>query len=108
MGLHLYEQYIEMSVAKQKKLEKELMNIGPVMAKKLVNIGIDSPAKLRKTGAKRAFLKLYEKGQFCSKYHAAYLYALEGAIRNCDWRAIPEKLKKEYKEYTLQLRTRNG
>ncbi len=97
---------IEIGMTKniEAKLQKELKNIGPIMAKKLVNIGIDSPLKLRKMGAKKAFLKLYENGQFCSKYHAAYLYALEGAIRNCDWRAIPEKLKKEYKEYTNQLR----
>ena len=88
----------------EEKLQKELKNIGPVMVKKLVNIGIDSPTKLRKMSAKKAFLKLYEKGQFCSKYHAAYLYALEGAIRGCDWRAIPDKLKEEYKEYTAKLR----
>lgn len=87
-------------------LQKELKNIGPVMAEKLVKIGIDSPEKLRKLGAKKAFLKLYERGQFCSKYQAAYLYALEGAIRNCDWRAIPESLKKEYKKYTAELRSR--
>lgn len=85
-------------------LQKELKNIGPVMAKKLVKIGVDSPAKLRKMGARKVFLKLYDEGQFCSKYHAAYLYALEGAIRNCDWRAIPKKLKNECKEYTAQLR----
>jgi DNA transformation protein len=88
------------------KLQIELKNIGPTMAEKLVNVGIDSPEKLRKLGAKKAFLKLYEKGQFCSKYHAVYLYALEGAIRDCDWRAIPESLKKEYKKYTAELRSR--
>lgn len=90
---------------REQKLQEELKNIGPVMAKKLVNVGIDSPQKLKNMGTKKAFLKLYEKGQFCSKYHSAYLYALEGAIRGCDWRAIPEKLKKEYKEYTAQLRS---
>lgn len=93
-----------MNKTKEQALQKELMNIGPVMAKKLINIGIDSPAKLKKLGAKKTFLKLYEKGQFCSKYHAAYLYALEGAIRNCDWRDIPKSVKKEYKQYTADLR----
>ncbi len=93
-----------MSKKSEQILQKELKNIGPVMAKKLVNIGIDSPQKLRKIGAKKAFLKLYEHGQFCSKYHAAYLYALEGAIRDCDWRKLPEKIKKEFKEYTELLR----
>ena len=86
-------------------LQKELMNIGPEMAVKLVNAGINSSEKLRKLGSKKAFLKLHEKGQLCGKYNAAYLYALEGAIRDCDWRAIPEKLKKEFKKYTAELRS---
>lgn len=95
-----------MPESKEQILQRELMNIGPVMANKLINIGVDSPAKLKKMGAKKAFLKLYDNGQFCSKYHAAYLYALEGAIRNCDWRALPEKIKDEYKEYTKRLRSK--
>ena len=94
-----------MTSKKEEKLQKELKNIGPAMAKKLVKAGIDSPQKLKKIGAKKAFLKLYEKGQFCSKYNAAYLYALEGAIRDCDWRAIPKSSKKEYKEFTEKLRS---
>lgn len=49
---------IIMSVAKQKKLQEELMNIGPVMAKKLVNIGVDSPTKLRNMGAKKCVSKV--------------------------------------------------
>ena len=35
---------------KENILQKELMNIGPVMAKKLVNIGVDSPAKVTQNG----------------------------------------------------------
>ena len=88
----------------EEKLQKKLKNIGPAMAKKLVNAGIDSPGKLRRMGAKKVFLEMHKKGQFCGKYHAAYLYALEGAIRDTDWRAIPETLKKEYKEYAAKLR----
>lgn len=74
------------------------------MATKLVMAGISSPEKLRQLGAKKAFIELYEKGQFCGKYNALYLYALEGAIRDCDWREIPESLKEEYKKYTAELR----
>jgi len=76
------------------------------MAAKLIAAGIDSPEKLRRLGARKAFLKLHETGQFCGKYNAAYLYALEGAIRDCDWRAIPERLKSEFKKYTAELRRR--
>lgn len=84
----------------------DLRNIGPEMAAKLVAAGIDSPEKLRRLGAKKAFLKLHETGQFCGRYNAAYLYALEGAIRDCDWRAIPERLKCGFKKYTAELRCR--
>lgn len=90
----------------QETLQKDLRNIGPEMAAKLIAAGIDSPEKLRRLGARKAFLKLHETGQFCGKYNAAYLYALEGAIRDCDWRAIPERLKSEFKEYTAELRRR--
>ena len=94
-----------MTKKSKETLQKELKNIGPEMATKLVNAGINSPEKLRKLGAKKAFLKLYEKGLLFEGYNAAYLYALEGAIRDCDWRAIPEKLKSEYKKYTAELRS---
>ena len=95
-----------MSNEREQALQQQLMNIGPTMAKKLVAVGIDSPKKLRAMGAKKAFLRIHEQGQFCGEYNAAYLYALEGAIRNVDWRAIPERLKKEYKQYTARLRAR--
>jgi DNA transformation protein len=95
-----------MSKNLQETLQKELRNIGPEMAAKLLAAGIDSPEKLRRLGAKKAFLKLHETRQFCGKYNAAYLYALEGAIRDCDWRAIPEPLKCEFKKYTAELRRR--
>ena len=79
--------------------------MAPRWPQKLVKAGINSSEKLRKLGAKKAFLKLYEKGLLFEGYNAAYLYALEGAIRDCDWRAIPEKLKKEFKKYTAELRS---
>lgn len=85
-------------------LELKLKNIGPEMAKKLDKAGITTPEKLKKIGAKKAFIKIYESGGFCGKYNAAYLYALEGAIRGCDWRSIPKKSKIEFKQYAKKLR----
>ena len=63
-----------------KQLANKLRNIGPVVAEKLIDAGIDTPDLLRKIGAKEAFLRIHHTGGFCGKYHAAYLYALEGAI----------------------------
>ena len=85
-------------------LAKELRNIGPIVSKKLIKAGIDTPAKLKKIGAKKAFLRMFQTGGFCGKFHAAYLYALEGAIQDCDWRALPEKKNKEFKAFTEELR----
>ena len=79
-----------------KDLAKQLRNIGPKLAAKLVDAGIDSPEKLRRIGAKKAFEKMYADGDSYGDFNAAYLYALEGAIRDCDWLDIPEKIKLEY------------
>lgn len=86
------------------ELAKKLRNIGPIVAVKLINAGIDTPEKLRKLGAKEAYMRILRSGGFCGKFHAAYLYALEGAIIDCDWREIPEETKKEFKAYTEELR----
>ena len=89
-----------------KQLAKQLRNIGPTVATKLIRAGIDTPQKLKKLGAKDAFVKIYRSGGFCGTFHAAYLYALEGAIRGCDWLEIPEKKKKEFKAFTEELRAK--
>jgi hypothetical protein len=87
-----------------KELAKALRNIGPVVATQLVNVGIDTPAKLKKMGAIKAYQTIVDSGQQCGCYNAAYLYALEGAINNCDWRDLPEKRKQEFKDYTEKMR----
>jgi len=88
---------------KIKKLSKNLKNVGHRLAEKLLNAGIDTPEKLKEMGAKAAFKKMYKEGDKYGDYNAAYLYALEGAIRNCDWLEIPEKVKKEYRAYAKSL-----
>jgi hypothetical protein len=84
-------------------LAKQLRNVGPKLAAKLVEIGIDSPEKPRKIGAKKAFLKMCPTGDSYGDFNAAYLCALEGAIRDCDWLDIPEIVKQDYKEFAKDL-----
>jgi DNA transformation protein len=91
-----------------KALAKQLRNVGPKLAAKLIDAGIDSPAKLRALGAKRAFERMYATGDAYGDFNAAYLYALEGAIRSCDWLAIPEAVKQEYKAFAQDLQARKG
>jgi len=87
-------------------LSKQLKNIGPKLAEKLISVGIDSPEKLRKIGAISAFDKMYKDGDHYGDFNAAYLYAIEGAIRDCDWLDIPENVKLEYKAYAKALQKR--
>ena len=89
-----------------KGLAKQLRNVGPKLAAKLFEAGIDSPEKLRQLGAKKAFERIYAAGDAYGDFNAAYLYALEGAIRDCDWLNIPDKLKREYKEYAQRLQAK--
>lgn len=87
-----------------KNLAKELRNIGPVMAKRLLEVRIDSLEELRKVGVKETYKRLCARKDFCGRYHASYLYALEGALLGCDWRAIPEAKREAYKALTASLR----
>ena len=91
-----------------KTLAKKLRNVGPKLATKLVEVGIDSPEKLRKIGAKKAFLKMYPTGDSYGDFNAAYLYALEGAIRDCDWLDMPETVKQDYKKFAKRLQFKKG
>jgi len=87
-------------------LVKQLRNVGPKLAVKLVEARIDSLEKLRQLGAKKAFEKMYASGDSYGDFNAAYLYALEGAIRDCDWLDIPNEIKQEYREYAQRLQTK--
>ena len=92
-----------MKKTKINELAKQLRNVGPKLAERLIAAGIDTPEELRNIGAKSAFQKMYEHGDKYGDYNAAYLYALEGAIRDCDWLEIPEEIKTEYKEFAQKL-----
>ena len=74
-----------------------MKNIGKEMARKLTAVGIDSPEKLTKMGAKQAFFNLKEiYPQVC----LVHLYALEGAIQNTEFNGLSEETKKELKEFS--------
>ena len=87
-------------------LAGKLRNVGPALAARLIDAGIDSPQKLRRMGAKRAFEKMYASGDAYGDFNAAYLYALEGAIRDCDWLDIPDDVKQEFKAYAQGLQAK--
>jgi len=84
------------------ELAKRLKNIGPAMAERMITAGIDSPQKLSELGAFAAFDKMYPDGDNYGDFNAAYLHALEGAIRNCDWSEIPVEAKQSHQQYAQQ------
>lgn len=89
---------------KAQQLSQELRNIGLLSARRLLEVGIDSLATLKEVGVEEAYMRLCAHPNFDGMHHAVMLYALEGAIRNCDWREIPEVKKEEYKQLTHFLR----
>jgi DNA transformation protein len=97
-----------MTTGRVQQLAKQLRNVGPKLAGKLIAAGIDTPEQLRRLGAKRAFEKMYADGDAYGDYNAAYLYALEGAIRDCDWLDLPEAVKDDFKAHAQALQAKKG
>ena len=78
-----------------------MRNIGGEMARKLAAVGIDSPEKLRETGAKQAYFQVKETFPNVCLVH---LYALEGAITDQEYNQLSEETKKDLKAFNDFLR----
>ena len=78
-----------------------MRNIGGEMARKLAAVGIDSPEKLRETGAKQAYFRVKETFPNVCLVH---LYALEGAITDQEYNQLSEETKKDMKAFSDFLR----
>jgi DNA transformation protein and related proteins len=70
----------------------KLLNIGPKSAAWLRQVGIRSREQLVEAGALGAFIKIKRAG---FRPGLNLLYALEGAIRECHWREVPEQRRTE-------------
>ncbi|MBV1787505.1 TfoX/Sxy family protein [Marinobacterium sp. D7] len=65
---------------------RDLNGLGPKSEAWLCEVGIDTPERLRETGAVAAFVKLQQE---CSvKPSMNFLYALVGALEDRHWTAI--------------------
>lgn len=73
-----------------------MTNIGKVLEKELIEIGIHSSEELIAVGSRAAFdqIKLKASTACLSK-----LCALEGAVRGIRWHDLDEDLKKDLKAY---------
>jgi len=63
-----------------------LRNLGPASTRMLMAAGIDSPVRLRELGAVAAYLRVLGAG---FRPSLNLLWALAGALGDCDWRELP-------------------
>ena len=64
----------------------ELRNLGPATARRLAEVDIGSEDALRRLGAVEAYHRL--KFRFGRHITLVALYAMEAALRGCDWRSL--------------------
>jgi hypothetical protein len=82
-----------------------LRNLGPASTRLLAEVGIHSRDDLvRAGGALGACERLFAAGRSPSLVLA---YALEGALLDCDWRALPHAFRAELVRGHRLLRTRH-
>ena len=73
----------------------KLLNVGPKSAAWLRQVGIRSREQLVEAGTIATFIKVKRAG---FRPGLNLLYALEGAIRDCHWRDVPEARRAELVE----------
>lgn len=73
-----------------------MANIGHVLAEKLVEVGIESPAQLKEMGSEKAFSLIVEKDK-----DAWYnmIFAIEGAIQGIRWHYLAPETKERLKKF---------
>lgn len=74
----------------------ELPNIGAVLEKQLMAVGIDTPERLREVGTEETFLRLkaYDESSCLHK-----LTAIEGAVQGIPKKEISAERKAELKRF---------
>ena len=86
----------------------DLRNLGPACARDLHAVDIFTADDIRKLGVEGTFLRVIEnrltKAKSANQISATYLYALYGALHDCDWREIPQQKKTEFKQLAARLR----
>ncbi len=72
----------------------QLKNLGPTIIRKLADVGIHTPADLRRVGPVNAYLAMQKKSAQNLPV-CYYLYSLEGALNGRHWNDLPAERKKE-------------
>ncbi|WP_303980842.1 TfoX/Sxy family DNA transformation protein [Dongia mobilis] len=70
-------------------------NLGPISARRLAEVGIESEADLRALGAVAAYRRA--KHAFPRQVSLNLLYALAASLAGVDWRDLSQELKAQLK-----------
>lgn len=68
-----------------------LMNLGPVTARRLRVVGVETPADLRRVGAVDAYVRL--RRAFPNLIAETMLYALHGALNDVRWYELSDEVR---------------
>lgn len=85
---------------------EEMRNLGPTTAKMLAEAGISSEGDLRRIGAVDAYRRL--KFRFGRHATIIALYAMEAALRGCDWRALDPETKERLRRESNDRKNSSG
>ncbi|WP_341364487.1 TfoX/Sxy family DNA transformation protein [Thalassospira sp. SN3W] len=83
----------------------KMRNIGPTSSHELAEIGIKSRSDLIKAGIEETARRLLFRFGGEKQISVNYLYALEGAIHDHDWRDIAPSRKQELRDFLVRLRS---
>ena len=81
---------------------ERLPNLGPVLARELRAVGVDTVAQLRQTGARAAWAKVRDVNP--ERDCASSLLTLEGAVRGVRWISIDPAERRRLSAYAEQRR----
>ena len=79
----------------------DLPNVGKVLEKNLLNVGIETPEQLRDIGAEEAFIRI--RAQIDPEACLHMLYGIQGAINGVPDKFLPDQIKQKLKEFYKTL-----
>jgi len=85
------------------RMISEMRNLGPVMERRLREIGVENEEDLRAMGAVEAYARL--RFVFGREVGVIALHAMEAALLDCDWRRLPSEVKERLNAQVERLRT---
>ena len=85
----------------------EMRNLGPACEAHLNAAGIFTADDVNRLGIEETYERMVAAQMKTGKrvvIHPGYLYALYGALEDCDWREVPQSKKNEFKAICNRLR----